>query len=290
MFLFRDYVSDLIPLPVFFLAFVVYGFLLLWLFKSPLIHAQTGFSQYLHLLALAVIPSLIITLGLAFLPAIWSSAPEKNRSFSRVTFSGLLLIYLLVIAYNLIFGLIEFNLYEILNVIFTYTGLIVVPLFFIVIYIEKVLLRKRTQEAGFMNTKIRESEMHQKPGVTRIRIVSDKSKDVFESDSTDLLLVEGQSNYTKFYFIANGSLKTTLLLMTLKQAESQLQDYREFIRCHKSNIVNLTRVKKVKGNSHGYKLSVPPIEEPVTVSKSFISEFNEAFNRLSADDASISDN
>lgn len=286
MFLFRDYVSDLIPLPVFFL---VYGFLLLLLFKSPVLHSQTGFVQYLHLLALLAIPSLIITLGLASLPAFWSSAPEKNRSFSRVTFSGLMLIYILVIIYNIVFGLIEFNLYEILNVIFTYTGLIVVPLFFIVIYIEKVLLRKRTQEAGFMNTKIRESEMHQKPGVTRIRIVSDKSKDVFESDSTDLLLVEGQSNYTKFYFIANGSLKTTLLLMTLKQAESQLQDYREFIRCHKSNIVNLTRVKKVKGNSHGYKLSVPPIEEPVTVSKSFISEFNEAFNRFSVDTGSSND-
>jgi len=289
MFLFRDYVSDLIPLPVFFLAFVVYGFLLLMLFKSPLIQEQTGFIQYLHLLALSAIPSLIITLGLASLPAIWSSAPEKNRSFSRVTFSGLMLIYLLVIAYNLIFGLIEFNLYEILNVIFTYTGLIVVPLFFIVIYIEKVLLRKRTQEAGFMNIKIRESEMHQKPGVTRIRIVSDKSKDVFESFSTDLLLVEGQSNYTKFYFIANDSLKTSLLLMTLKQAESQLQSYGEFIRCHKSNIVNISRVSKVKGNSHGYKLSVPPMEESVTVSKSYINEFNEAFNRFSAGNAPLVD-
>ena len=187
--------------------------------------------------------------------------PSFSGDFQRIN------AIIFVIIYNIVFGLIEFNLYEILNVIFTYTGLIVVPLFFIVIYIEKVLLRKRTQEAGFMNTKIRESEMHQKPGVTRIRIVSDKSKDVFESDSTDLLLVEGQSNYTKFYFIANGSLKTTLLLMTLKQAESQLQDYKEFIRCHKSNIVNLTRVKS---ESAGYKLSVLPIEEPARFRKVFI--------------------
>jgi len=289
LFLFRDYMSDLMPLPVFFLAFELYFFLLLAFFNSPDLFALPGFSPYLHLALLSAIPSIIATFGMASFPAKWSNAPKNNRSFSTVAFSGLLIINISVVVYLLSFGLIEFSLFAILNAVFTFTGLIVVPLFFMVIYIEKVMLRKHIHEAGLMNTRIRESAQLEKPSAKKIRIVSDKSKDVFESDSTDLLLVEGQSNYTKFYFIANGSLKTTLLLMTLKQAESQLQDYREFIRCHKSNIVNLTRVKKVKGNSHGYKLSVPPIEEPVTVSKSFISEFNEAFNRFSVDAGSSID-
>ncbi len=290
LFLFCDFMSDLLPLPLFFLAFEVYFFILLNLLNNAFINQISGLQLHLHIAALAAIPSIIITLALVKLPAIWSVSPEKNKSFSTVAFITIILLNILVLAYYLSFGIIGWQVFDMLNIVFTYTGLTVVPLFFMVIYIEKVLLRKHIHEAGMMNNRIRKSVNHANASTQTIRIESDKSKDVFESSVSNLLLVEGQSNYTKFYFIDKGSLKAVLLLMTLKQAESQLQNHKEFIRCHKSNIVNLTCVKKVRGNSHGYKLSVPPIEEPVTVSKSYISEFNEAFNRFSSDDTSMYDN
>lgn len=289
LFLFREYMLEIMPLPAFFLAFEVYFFMLLNLLNNAFINQISGLQLYVHIAALATIPSIIITLALLKLPAIWSVSPEKNKSYSTVAFFTIGLLNCLVLSYYLAFGIIGWQVFDMLNIVFTYTGLTVVPLFFMVIYIEKVLLRKHIHEAGLMNTKIRKSVKQGKPSTQTIRIESDKSKDVFESAISDLLLVEGQSNYTKFYFMEKGSLKSMLLLMTLKQAESQLQSYKEFIRCHKSNIVNISRVSKVNGNSHGYKLSVPPMEEFVTVSKSYISEFNEAFNRFSADNAPLVD-
>lgn len=290
LFLFREYMLEIMPLPAFFLAFEVYFFILLNLLNNAFINHITGWQLHVHIAALAAIPSIIITMALVKLPAIWSVSPEKNKSFSTVAFITIGLLNVLVLAYYLAFGIIGWQVFDMLNIVFTYTGLTVVPLFFMVIYIEKVLLRKHIHEAGMMNNRIRKSVNHANASTQTIRIESDKSKDVFESSVSNLLLVEGQSNYTKFYFIDKGSLKTVLLLMTLKQAESQLQNYKEFIRCHKSNIVNISRVANVKGNSHGYKLSVPPIDELVTVSKSYISEFNEAFNRFSSDDTSVYDN
>jgi len=287
LFLFREYMLEIMPLPAFFLAFEVYFFILLNLLNNAFINHITGWQLHVHIAALAAIPSIIITMALVKLPAIWSVSPEKNKSFSTVAFVTVALLNVLVLAYYLAFGIIGWQVFDMLNIVFTYTGLTVVPLFFMVIYIEKVLLRKHIHEAGMMNTRIRKSVNHANASTQTIRIESDKSKDVFESSVSNLLLVEGQSNYTKFYFIEKGSLKTVLLLMTLKQAESQLQSYKEFIRCHKSNIVNISRVANVKGNSHGYKLSVPPMEEAVTVSKSYINEFNEAFNRFAAGNAPL---
>ncbi|WP_089734667.1 LytTR family transcriptional regulator DNA-binding domain-containing protein [Chryseobacterium jejuense] len=42
-------------------------------------------------------------------------------------------------------------------------------------------------------------------------------------------------------------------------------------RCHRSYIINLGKVKNIKGNAQGYKLTLPEIDFDIPVSRSFIS-------------------
>jgi two-component system LytT family response regulator len=60
----------------------------------------------------------------------------------------------------------------------------------------------------------------------------------------EIIRLEGENNYTKFYFTGN---KTLLVSKTLKEYEEILSNH-SFIRIHKSHIVNKTYVVNYSGN------------------------------------------
>ncbi len=74
-------------------------------------------------------------------------------------------------------------------------------------------------------------------------------------DTDDILFLEGQSNYTKFYFINK---KTLLTSQNLKNYENILDDY-GFIRIHKSLIVNKIHIEKIKNNNIFLKNHIQPL-------------------------------
>lgn len=85
----------------------------------------------------------------------------------------------------------------------------------------------------------------------------------------DFLLVRSMENYCTFYFIENDSLRKILIRISLSGALQQIGTD-SVKRCHRSYIVNLGRVKKIKGNAQGYKLILPEIDFEIPVSRSFI--------------------
>jgi DNA-binding LytR/AlgR family response regulator len=95
----------------------------------------------------------------------------------------------------------------------------------------------------------------------------------FEARASDILCLRANDNYVTAYAMSGqGEVESALLRMTLKYAESRLREYAFVARCHKSYIVNLQCVEDVAGNAQGYKLSVPPLDFTVPVSRSYHSE------------------
>ncbi|SFN49373.1 transcriptional regulator, LytTR family [Chryseobacterium oleae] len=97
------------------------------------------------------------------------------------------------------------------------------------------------------------------------------------ANSTNLQIPESHflcalsmENYCSVYFIENNQIKKVLIRISLSNLLNQVQtDYIK--RCHRSYIVNLDKVKNIKGNAQGYRLFLSEIDFDIPVSRSFIS-------------------
>ncbi len=88
-------------------------------------------------------------------------------------------------------------------------------------------------------------------------------------DEKDLLCVQSMENYCTFYFLEENSVKKVLIRISLSNALQQIETD-SVKKCHRSYIVNLRKVKDLKGNAQGYKLILPEIDFEIPVSRSFI--------------------
>lgn len=247
-----------------------FSFLLMLI--SPFQFAGLGYVyRWIHCAAIGGLASLVIMAGIIILPEHWSAKPGFNRRFTFIALSILLLLNLVIITYAAFSGLISTSVYDILNLSLVLMGITIMPVFFVIVFLEKVLLRKHTQMAGMLNNRIYQSNRNvQQETVT---IYSEKAKDSLTLGLDSILAVEAQGNYSKVYFSESGKLKSSMILASLKLIEEQLFSHKNFIRCHKSFIVNLNKVSKVMGNSHGYKLNISLFDDPVPVSRTYTEHF-----------------
>ncbi|MGU3374130.1 LytTR family transcriptional regulator DNA-binding domain-containing protein [Chryseobacterium sp. M5A1_1a] len=86
----------------------------------------------------------------------------------------------------------------------------------------------------------------------------------------DFLCAQSMENYCTLYFLENNTIKKLLLRISLSNVLSQVETS-SIKKCHRSYIVNLEKVKNLKGNAQGYKLILPEINFEIPVSRSFIS-------------------
>ena len=65
-------------------------------------------------------------------------------------------------------------------------------------------------------------------------------------------------------------IKKLLIRISLSNILKQVETH-SIKKCHRSYIINLEKVKDLKGNAQGYKLILPEIDSEIPVSRSFIS-------------------
>lgn len=78
------------------------------------------------------------------------------------------------------------------------------------------------------------------PGPQHFKLALSTSEGMFMYDTDEIILLEGSSNYTKFYFTNS---RTQVVSKTLKEYEEILAEHR-FLRVHKSYLVNKLQVIK----------------------------------------------
>ncbi|KXH82909.1 LytTR family DNA-binding domain-containing protein [Chryseobacterium kwangjuense] len=84
------------------------------------------------------------------------------------------------------------------------------------------------------------------------------------------IYAQSMENYCSLFFIENKEVKKLLIRTTLSGLLDQVQT-ESIKKCHRSYIVNLDKVKNVRGNAQGYKLSLSEIDFEIPVSRRFIS-------------------
>jgi hypothetical protein len=101
-----------------------------------------------------------------------------------------------------------------------------------------------------------------------VHFSSDNGKDQVAVALDDLLYLESQDNYVAVTWVDAGARRASLIRSSLKRLE-QVLDEPLLLRCHRSFIVNLARVRGCRGNRHGLKLTLEGSDRPVPVSRAW---------------------
>ncbi len=103
-----------------------------------------------------------------------------------------------------------------------------------------------------------------------IKIQSESLKEgTLEMEASHLYYATSSNNYTEIVYNEKEEIKQKLLRLKLKNLEHQLSDNESFLRCHKSYIVNKTKIKGYHGNARSMVLYLEGIDLPIPISRSF---------------------
>jgi tetratricopeptide (TPR) repeat protein len=156
------------------------------------------------------------------------------------------------------------SFFEILTLVFSLT---IFPIFIILLFIEKIYLKKHTRIAEVLSHHLKNIEQPAEDNL--ITIKSDKTKEEVKFLESELQYIKAKGNYSEIHFIKNSVAEKKMMLVSLKIVEEKLKSVKNLVRCHKSYIINIRRIVRISGNSQGYKLHFEKINDKIPVSRSF---------------------
>ncbi len=153
----------------------------------------------------------------------------------------------------------------------SYTFLIsLIPLTFFVFINEKSVRERREKKVLEIKEIKRYKELNNSKKLTKeITIKSDNAKEKITFNIDDLVYITSQGNYASFFLKDDNDLKEKILRVTLIKIVTELKDYSNVIKCHKSYIVNINYINDISGNARGYLLKSEFISFNIPVSRKF---------------------
>ncbi len=249
-------------------------FLFLYIFRPFYLHE---FDEIILPYTLGIgITAFVATFLILYIPALifkdyfsedkWTIGRNLLLMFVGVTFIGVALWYFGEI-YKEPYNLRKINLLQFLS----YTFLVsLIPLTFFVFINEKNIRLKREQKVKDIKEIKRVQEINNTKKLDKeISITSDNGKEKINFHIDHLVYVTSQGNYASFFIKKEDKLKEKILRVTLLKIISELENYPNIIRCHKSYIVNTNFINDISGNARGYLLKSEIIDISIPVSRSF---------------------
>ncbi|MBN2485424.1 MAG: LytTR family transcriptional regulator [Bacteroidales bacterium] len=135
-------------------------------------------------------------------------------------------------------------------------------------YLEKTRQLEKIAQGGVL--KIQSDKMvpfHDENGKLKISVILD-----------DILYLESSDNYVLIHYVSNNKISKYIIRNTLKNLETKLL-IMGFVRCHRSYLVNFSKVKILKREKDGLFLELnsdPQLVLPV--SKTYVSSIIESFS------------
>lgn len=148
-----------------------------------------------------------------------------------------------------------------------YTFAIGIPIAIIYVLSRYIYLKK-----GHENTALRIStqleEIHNTPHPNKKRLEISTGATQLKIFEDDFICSQSLENYCAIYYTDHDSVKKVLLRISSSKLLDQVETY-SIKKCHRSYIVNLNKVKDIKGNAQGYKLSLHDLDFSIPISRSF---------------------
>ena len=142
-------------------------------------------------------------------------------------------------------------------------------------------LRRNLEAASQMNTALKDHNVAALHNEQEILISNENQKEILQLPINDVLYIQSEGNYISIYYKRDQDIKRSMIRNTLKKTENELEQYfPPLFKTHRSFIVNLNLVDKIRGNSQGLQLYLPELEEFVPVSRAYINKFRDALKSI----------
>lgn len=112
----------------------------------------------------------------------------------------------------------------------------------------------------------------------KVDIFSDNKSDKLSLKYKNIILIKSANNYIEILFVENDIVEKKLIRNTLKNIEQQLMEKTNFIRCHRTSIVNNFYIEKLVKSYSGYSLKLSCLDEDVPVSRQYLMPIKEAIS------------
>lgn len=131
------------------------------------------------------------------------------------------------------------------------------------------LKNKLSERNNLNNTELTES---------KIILFSENKSEKLKLNTDDLIYVKASDNYVEIIYLKNDSVQKKLLRNTLKNIESQLSLHDNFIRCHRTFLVNINLIDKLSKNYKGSYLKLSDIDDEIPVSRHYLLKVQETLS------------
>ena len=242
------------------------------LFFLPFEHRELEFNnRLLFIIGLGIIPFITMLLFRIMLPS-WLKRLIRLESFK---ISNEVVLVVLIWIFNTLgysfyiryVGMEELSLFSILRI------LLIASVPSIILKLADVNKTLRDQLKHFVEKNIRlekiaaeVEESERKPELFH----SDSQADRIEIHPDDIMLVRSADNYINIVYREDETVRQKMLRKTITNIGSQLKKYPEFLRCHRTCIINTMFIVNLTNNYKGYRLKLLGYEDEIPVSRQYI--------------------
>jgi len=109
-----------------------------------------------------------------------------------------------------------------------------------------------------------------------IQLLSESNKESFELQIANIVSIQSADNYVEILYKEGDSFKKKLIRNTLKNIEQQIMSYSNFLRCHRTCIVNKYFIYKLNREQNKNYISIKDFNEIIPVSIQYLAKLKES--------------
>lgn len=122
--------------------------------------------------------------------------------------------------------------------------------------------------------KTKVEEVENKRISKKIILEAENGKIALQLEPKQIFYLQSEGNYIEVFYQSENKIQKELIRNSLKKLEEKLPK-KDFFRCHKSYIVNLSKIQKVEGNARNFELILQNSDTKIPVSRSKSQELSE---------------
>jgi hypothetical protein len=248
------------------------------LFFQPFDFSHLNFNNQLLIIAgLGTIIFVFLSLFLLILPTIFPSIFEDHSESLFGNFMGLFISALCSVAFAFYLryvGIIYLSMFLMFKVLL----ICVTPYVVLKIINYQVSLKETIFDLKESNNRLKSllADFQHEETVKAVEIYSENKAEKLALEINSLLLIRSADNYIEIIYNEDDQYKKKLIRNSLKNIEDQLSKYTNFIRCHRTYILNSNHIEKLVKSYSGYKIRLRNFPEEIPVSRQFHLKVKEA--------------
>ncbi len=246
------------------------GMFMFYLFFQPLDLKNADLNNRLVIIAgFGFITFFILGLNLIFLPFIFPKFFQTGKwNLIRDIILNVCIWILISIGYTFYaryVGLIAITLHSMFKLLLL--GL--APVAILVVANQNKILKRYLQNALELIKKLDQEEGEDAGHPAEFTFESDKKSESLKVDLNTVMLIKSANNYIEVFWKKDDEVHKRLIRNTLTKIEGQLKSQPNFIRCHRTALINKSFVQKLFGGSQGLHVRLKGFDELIPVSRQY---------------------